>query len=313
MSSYTPVIEAQNLLKEFSGIVAVNRVSFEVYPGEIFALVGPDGAGKSTLIRLLSTILAPDSGSARVLGFDVRTQPEEIRRLVGYMPQKSSLYEDLTVKENLSFYAQIFSISSEEAKKREEEVLKFSRLAPFQRKRASTLSGGMKQKLALSCNLMHFPRILFLDEPTTGVDPLSRREFWQLLFNLRTQGTTIFIATPYLEEAERSNRVAFMYEGEIVVCDFPERLKASLKGHVIIIESDRIPQVKEVLFAAWPDIKFFNYGNELHLIAENILKMKEKIEELLRQKDVPFHRIRIGEPSLNDFFLHLLEKKNGSR
>jgi ABC-2 type transport system ATP-binding protein len=306
------VIEAQNLRKEFWGILAVDGVSLHVNQGEIFALVGPDGGGKSTLIRMLSTILTPDSGNAKVLGFDVRTQPEKIRSLVGYMPQKSSLYEDLTVRENLNFYAQIFSISPEEARIKEEEVLKFSRLAPFRGKRAFALSGGMKQKLSLACNLMHSPRILFLDEPTTGVDPLSRREFWQLLFNLKAQGTTIFIATPYLEEAERSNRVAFMLGGKIIACDSPEKLKATLKGKVMTIESNHASQVKEALLSAKPDLKIFNYGNELHLISEDILQMRETIEKRLRQKGVPFSALKMGEPSLNDYFLDLLEEKSGN-
>jgi len=310
MSTSQIVIESQNLFKEFSGIIAVNEVSLNVSKGEIFSLVGPDGAGKSTFIRLLCTILAPDSGSARVLGFDIRKEPEDIRRLVGYMPQKFSLYEDLTVEENLNFYAHIFSIPLEEAQKREDEVLKFSRLAPFRKKRAGTLSGGMKQKLALSCALMHSPSILFLDEPTTGVDPISRREFWQLLFDLKAKGTTIFLATPYLEEAERSNRVAFMHTGRIIACNTPEKLKTSFKEKIIRLKSDHLLEAKEALLKVWPDLKIINYGSELRIISEDVSERKRKISKILMENAIPLAELEITDPDLNDVFIQILQEKN---
>ncbi|MCR4428720.1 MAG: ABC transporter ATP-binding protein [Caldiserica bacterium] len=307
MFSSPKVIEANSLKKEFSGIPAVDGVSLTVDRGEIFSLVGPDGAGKSTLIRLLCTILSPDSGDASVLGFDIRKEPEKIRQAVGYMPQKFSLYEDLSVEENLRFFAQIFSLPEEDYQKRKEEVLRFSRLGPFKGNRARTLSGGMKQKLMLSCALMHSPAVLFLDEPTTGVDPISRREFWQLLFDLKLAGATIFIATPYLEEAERSNMVGFMHSGKIIALGTPEDLKASFKGRILSFKSDRFLELRAVILAEFPHFRVINYGNELRVFLDSHSPSFEEIERKLKGRFLEPFEMGYSDPDLNDVFIQVLQ------
>ncbi len=312
MSSFHKAIEVSNLKKNFPGVRAVDGVSLEVDPGEIFSLVGPDGAGKSTLNRKLCTGLSPDSGEARVMGFDIKREPEKVREVIGYMPQKFSLYDDLSVEENLRFFARIFSLPEEEFRKREEEVLRFSRLGPFKGNRARTLSGGMKQKLMLSCALMHSPPVLFLDEPTTGVDPISRREFWQLLFDLKLQGATIFISTPYLEEAERSNIVGFMHSGKIIAMGTPEELKASFKGKILNLKSDRFLELRSVLFSEFPDFPVINYGNELRIFLDDFSLNLEEIEEKLKRNFTWPFEICFSEPELNDVFIQILqERKNG--
>lgn len=209
-------IETENLTKEFDGLTAVDNLNLKIKKGEIFALLGPDGAGKSTTIRLLTTILAPTKGEAKVAGIDIKRDPEGVREKIGYMSQSFNLYSDLTVSENLDFYAQIFQIPPEEEEQKKKELLEFSHLTEFKERRAEYLSGGMQKKLALSCALIHEPEILFLDEPTTGVDPLSRRELRNILTRLNKQGVTLFITTPYMSEAERVTTVAFIDQGKII-------------------------------------------------------------------------------------------------
>lgn len=209
-------IETEDLTKEFDDLVAVDNLNLKVKKGEVFALLGPDGAGKSTTIRLLTTILAPTSGEAKVAGIDVRSNPEGVREKIGYMSQIFNLYPDLTVSENLDFYAQIFQIPPEEEEEKKKELLSFSRLSEFKKRRAEHLSGGMQKKLALSCALIHEPEILFLDEPTTGVDPVSREELRKILDRLNKQGVTLFMTTPYMSEAERATTVAFIDQGKII-------------------------------------------------------------------------------------------------
>lgn len=209
-------IEAQNLTKDFDGLTAVDNLNLKIRKGEIFALLGPDGAGKSTTIRLLTTILTPTKGEAKVAGIDIERDPEGVREKIGYMSQSFNLYSDLTVSENLDFYAQIFQIPPEEEEQKKRELLEFARLTEFKERRAEYLSGGMQKKLALSCALIHEPEILFLDEPTTGVDPLSRRELRNILTQLNRQGVTLFITTPYMSEAERTTTVAFIDQGKII-------------------------------------------------------------------------------------------------
>lgn len=215
-------VETRKLTKEFDGLVAVNELDLKVRRGEVYALLGPDGAGKSTTIRVLSTILKASAGEATVSGFDVARQPEEARRRIGYMSQDFNLYPDLTVAENLDFYAQIFEIPRSEMEGKKRELLEFSHLGEFQGRRAEYLSGGMQKKLALSCALIHEPEILFLDEPTTGVDPLSRQELRLILDRLNNRGVTLFITTPYMSEAERADAVAFIDQGRKVWEGKPE-------------------------------------------------------------------------------------------
>jgi ABC-2 type transport system ATP-binding protein len=216
-------IKTSGLTKKFKEKIAVSNLNLDIKPGEIFGLLGPDGAGKTTTIRMLSTAMEQTSGQARVLGLDITTQEENIRRRIGYMPQQFSLYRDLNVDENLEFFAQIYRIEKSFWQKKKIELLDFTKLSEFSRKKAQTLSGGMQKKLALACSLIHTPEVLFLDEPTTGVDPISRREFWRIINTLLK--VTIFIATPYIDEAERCHRVGLMREGKLLICDTPNNIK----------------------------------------------------------------------------------------
>jgi ABC-2 type transport system ATP-binding protein len=238
-------VAAQGLTKKFKALTAVADLDLAVKPGEIFGLVGPDGAGKTTTLRLLSTALEQTSGEAKILGFDVRRDEEKIRDRIGYMPQRFSLYGDLTVDENIEFFADIYGVPRAARNKRKKELLEFTNLAPFTDRRGRNLSGGMQKKLALACNLIHTPEVLMLDEPTTGVDPISRREFWRILYGLN--GVTIIVTTPYMDEAERCNRVALLREGKLLLCDTPAEIKLAAKAKTMeeafinIVECFRTP------------------------------------------------------------------------
>lgn len=216
-------VEARGLTKKFKTLEAVSGLDLAVIPGEIFGLVGPDGAGKTTTLRLLSTAMEQTSGEAKILGFDIRRDEEKIRDRIGYMPERFSLYGDLTVDENMDFFADIYGVAPEPRKKRKKELLEFTNLGPFTDRRGINLSGGMQKKLALACNLIHTPEVLFLDEPTTGVDPISRREFWRMLYGLT--GVTIIVSTPYMDEAERCHRVGLIREAKLLICDTPAGIK----------------------------------------------------------------------------------------
>jgi ABC-2 type transport system ATP-binding protein len=219
------IIETHDLTRRFGKITAVDRLNLSVAEGEIFGLVGPDGAGKTTTLRMLCGLMDPTEGSAKVAGFDTARQTQEVKDQIGYMAQRFGLYLDLTVEENMIFYADLFGIVGEERRDLTERLLHMTRMEPFRARQGGKLSGGMKQKLALMCTLLHRPRILFLDEPTNGVDPVSRRDFWAILYQLLKDGITIFMATAYLDEAERCNRVGLMHKGRLIRCDTPEALK----------------------------------------------------------------------------------------
>jgi ABC-2 type transport system ATP-binding protein len=221
-----PIIETHDLTRRFGALTAVDRLNISVAPGEIFGLVGPDGAGKTTTLRILSGLMNPTEGTARVAGHDVATEARAVKDQIGYMAQRFGLYQDLTVEENMAFYGDLFGIVGAERADLQARLLQMTRMEPFTKREAGRLSGGMKQKLALMCTLLHRPRILLLDEPTNGVDPVSRRDFWTILYQLLKDGITIFMATAYLDEAERCNRVALMYKGRLVRCDVPEALAA---------------------------------------------------------------------------------------
>ncbi len=220
-----PIIETRGLTRRFGEITAVDRVDLSVAAGEIFGLVGPDGAGKTTTLRMLCSLLDPSEGSARVAGHDVVREPQAVKDCIGYMAQKFGLYQDLSVRENMNFYADLFGVLGAERADLAARLLRMTRMEPFQDRLAGRLSGGMKQKLALMCTLLHRPKILFLDEPTNGVDPVSRRDFWAILYQLLKDGITILMTTAYLDEAERCNRVGLMHRGRLIRCDTPDALK----------------------------------------------------------------------------------------
>jgi ABC-2 type transport system ATP-binding protein len=220
-----PIIETHDLTRRFGPITAVDHLNLTVAPGEIFGLVGPDGAGKTTTLRMLCGLMDPSEGSARVAGFDVVRQSQSVKDHIGYMAQRFGLYGDLTVQENMDFYADLFDIVGAERQRLTFDLLRMTRMDPFRERQAGRLSGGMKQKLALMCTLLHHPQILFLDEPTNGVDPVSRRDFWAILYQLLKDGITIFMTTAYLDEAERCNRVGLMHKGQLIRCSTPEAMK----------------------------------------------------------------------------------------
>jgi len=241
-NNYAVVVE--NLEKRFGGFVAVDRISFQVSRGEIFGFLGPNGAGKSTTIRMLCGILKPTAGRGTVAGFDIRTQPEQIKANIGYMSQKFSLYQDLTVEENIDFYSGIYRIPPEKKRQRKEWVIEMSGLAEHRRSLTSILSGGWRQRLALGCAILHEPPIIFLDEPTSGVDPISRRQFWDLIYDLSGKGVTIFVTTHYMDEAEYCNRLGLIYRGELIALGTPHALKAEMAG-----PDGTLPSLEDVFVA----------------------------------------------------------------
>ena len=297
-------IETNDLTRTFGDITAVDRLTLRVDEGEMFGLVGPDGSGKTTAIRMLCGILAPTSGTATVLGKDIIRQPDLIKKEIGYLSQRFSLYGDLSVDENIEFFAEINKVY--DFRKQREELLEFTRLKPFRDRLAEKLSGGMKQKLALACTLIHTPRIIFLDEPTTGVDPVSRRDFWKILQSLLKQGITIVMSTPYLDEAERCSRVGLMSKGRIMRVNNPERLKEEMHGEVIEIVCDRVRDAFKMLKDN-PGVREVQaFGDRLNVIVHGDGKASLRLESLLRSQGISVVTIRTIAPSLENVFISLL-------
>jgi ABC-2 type transport system ATP-binding protein len=299
------VIKIDNLKKSYGDIAAVNGVSYSVAKGEMFGLVGPDGAGKTTTIRMLIGLLKPDSGNAKILGHDLRTQKNKIKNEIGYLSQKFSLYGDLTIDENIEFFAEIHGVKDFEA--RRNELLEFTRLTPFRDRLADKLSGGMKQKLALACTLIHKPKIIFLDEPTTGVDPVSRRDFWKILSNLLHEGITIFMTTPYLDEAERCNKIALMNNGVIISLDSPKNVKASLKEQIVEIVCLPIRDAYNIIKTN-TEYEVQMYGDRLNVALKSYDDQYKGLERLLLENNIQTFDHRVITPSLENVFIHLVSK-----
>ena len=298
------IIETQSLARSFGDIKAVDGVSFTIGQGEMFGLVGPDGAGKTTTIRMLCGILAPSSGTATVLGHNVISEPDLVKAEIGYLSQKFSLYGDLSIDENLEFFAEINTVY--DFKDRREELLEFTRLKPFRDRLAEKLSGGMKQKLGLACTLIHRPKIIFLDEPTTGVDPVSRRDFWRILQSLLKEGITIVMSTPYLDEAERCTRVGLMNNGRIMSVDTPENLKKRMHGEVIEIVCDRVRDAFAVLKGTPRVREIQAFGDRLNVIVEHAGRGQAQLDAVLRSNNITVVSTRTISPSLENVFLSLL-------
>jgi ABC-2 type transport system ATP-binding protein len=295
-------IEIVNLQKSYGEIKAVDGISFEVRKGEMFGMVGPDGAGKSTTMRIMCGLINADSGSVSLLGMNINTNRKEIQNKLGYLSQKFSLYGDLTIDENIEFFAEIHGVS--DFRQRRDELLEFTRLLPFRKRLADKLSGGMKQKLALACSLIHSPEILFLDEPTTGVDPVSRRDFWKILSDLQQKGITIFMTTPYLDEAERCNRIALMNKGKLISLDTPAVIKSSINKKSIEIVCNNVREVYRFLKDSGYEAQLF--GDRINIItgdAENELK---KLKDLLVRNSLDIDEYRIMTPSLENVFIHIV-------
>ncbi len=298
-----PIIKVNNLYKSYDEIKAVSGISFSVTKGEMFGLVGPDGAGKTTTIRLLCGLLMPSEGSAEMFGLDLVKDKSKIQKHIGYLSQKFSLYGDLTIDENIEFFADLHGVKGYNEQRN--ELLKFTRLMPFRNRLADNLSGGMKQKLALACTLIHKPEIIFLDEPTTGVDPLSRRDFWKILSNIQKDGVTIFMSTPYLDEAERCNRVALLNNGEILSFDTPKNIKASINKSIIeIVCSPIISAYKLLKEKSGYEVQMF--GDRLNVAVDNYKDDFEAIEKLIIQNGIHMIDHRTIPTSLENVFIHLI-------
>lgn len=283
-------------------VEAVKRLSMTIRKGEIFSLVGPDGAGKTTTIRMMCGILPPTDGQIRILGMDMATERTAIRQRVGYLSQRFSLYGDLTVDENIDFFAEIHRLR--DFGRRKEELLQFTRLAPFRRRLAERLSGGMKQKLALVCTLIHTPDIIFLDEPTTGVDPVSRRDFWKILSAVLKSGVTIVMSTPYLDEAERSARVALLYEGSLLECDAPAQIKALFPFRVVEILCSRPREAMRVLRESGMVEQTDLFGDRLHVLVKPTPGSARAIAAQLKRAAVEVVSVKEIPPSLEDVFIY---------
>lgn len=296
-------IEVYRISKRFGRVQALDEVSFSVGRGEMFGIIGPDGAGKSTLFRLLATLLVPDSGAARVGGCDIVRDYRAIRARIGYMPGRFSLYPDLTVEENLRFFAALFGVTADAALDLVAPV--YRQIEPFRKRRAGKLSGGMKQKLALSCALIHRPDILLLDEPTTGVDAVSRSEFWEMLARLKMSGMTILVSTPYMDEASQCDRIALCNEGRLLGIDTPEGLAGSFEGRLYAVRAEdrlallRAAQRSEGVEACYP------FGEALHLAAGRDFDPRRFVEELGQMKDL---QIEPTEPTIEDVFIKRMKK-----
>lgn len=290
------MIQLNNISLNYGEVSALKDISFEVERGEIFGLIGPDGAGKTTLFRIMTTLLLADSGKALVDGLDAVRDYKEIRKRVGYTPGRFSLYQDLTVEENLSFFATVFGTTIEENYHLIKDI--YQQIEPFKKRRAGKLSGGMKQKLALSCALIHKPTVLFLDEPTTGVDPVSRKEFWEMLKRLKQQGITILVSTPYMDEASLCDRIAFIQEGKILTIDPPEKIIADFPHKVFAVEADNNYEILKQLRQSENVRSVFSFGDSLHVVFKDISKMEnEQINAELKEI----------KPTIEDCFMALTD------
>ncbi|MEW6379626.1 MAG: ABC transporter ATP-binding protein [bacterium] len=302
------------LTRSFGDLTAVDQLTLSVAEGEIFGLVGPDGAGKTTTMRLLTSIMEPTSGDAWISGHHVVREAEAVKREIGYMSQRFGLYADLSVIENINFYADIYSVPARERKGRIDQLLAFSNLTPFKKRLAGNLSGGMKQKLGLTCALIHTPRVLFLDEPTNGVDPISRRDFWRILYQLLREKVTIFISTAYLDEAERCNRLGLIHQGKLLALGTPAEVKKLMSGTILEVRTLKPRQAASLLreqLAAADAINLF--GDRLHLVTREPEKTARQTEQILTRAGLEVSSIRPIRPSLEDVFVSVLNDGNGGR
>jgi len=304
-------VAVDNLERRFGNFMAVNRVSFEVSKGEIFGFLGPNGAGKSTTIRMLCGILAPTGGTGTVAGFDIRTASEKIKKHIGYMSQKFSLYEDLTVEENIDFYSGIYRIPRDRKKRRKEWVIEMSGLKEHRNSRTSNLAAGWKQRLALGCAVLHEPPIIFLDEPTSGVDPISRRHFWDLIYDLSSRGVTAFVTTHYMEEAEYCDRLGLIYRGELVSTGTPEGLKnEQMEEEVLEVECSRPQEAMDLIRSFDGVLESALFGTRIHVVTGS----GDGLSRLIR-KELPIHGFEVNRverivPSMEDVFVSLVERRD---
>ena len=309
MTAAGPIISVRDLTRRFGALTAVNRLTLEIMPGEIFGLVGPDGAGKTTTLRLLCGLMNPSEGQALVAGEDVSRNVDAVKDRIGYMAQRFGLYTDLTVEENMNFYADLFGVLGADREDLKAKLLRMTRMEPFRQRPAGKLSGGMKQKLALMCTLLHHPQILFLDEPTNGVDPVSRRDFWAILYQLVQNGLTVFVTTAYLDEAERCNRVGLMHRGRLIRCDMPTKLKSHMAEQCYEVVAPNLRAAREFLEQQPGIVSVEPSGSTLHLFLEPAVTSADRLAAALNAKGLgpaEFHKI---SPSLEDVFIALIRKE----
>jgi len=296
-------IAAEGLTKSFPGVRAVDALSFEVRSGEIFGLVGPDGAGKTTTLRMLAGIIPPDPGTAQVAGWEGVRDRERAKHSLSYMPQRFGLYEDLSVDENIRFYADLFGVRKTEREERAAQLLTAAGMSEFRKRKAGNLSGGMKQKLGLVCALIHRPKVILLDEPTTGVDPVSRRDFWRILYELVAEGVAILTSTAYLDEAERCHRVALMNQGKLLFCDTPENLKTRLGKDVLSVTSAEPRQLRGALEGAEGISSLVLTGEGVHLVVDDAARRVPEFESRLKNAHIHYDAMQQVPPTIEDLFV----------
>ncbi len=298
-------VVVSGLSRHFGTVAAVDALDLRIARGEIFGLVGPDGAGKTTILRMISGVMAPGAGAIRVEDVDVVAEPERVRDRISYMPQRFGLYEDLTVDENIRFFADLFGVPRKRREERAARLLAASAMEPFRKRLAGQLSGGMKQKLGLTCSLVHAPRILLLDEPTTGVDPLSRREFWHILYSLRGEGVTMLISTAYLDEAERCDRLALLHRGRMMYCDTPVGMRARMPGALFEVVTDQPREARNALVRAPGVRSVLIVGDGVHVHVDDLAR-RAALEQALGSAGVPCSQAEPVTPTIEDLFVALL-------
>jgi drug efflux transport system ATP-binding protein len=299
-------IRADQLTKSFGNVTAVDHLNLTVAQGEIFGLVGPDGAGKTTTMRLLTSIMDPTSGDAWVKGKHTVRDAEAIKENIGYMSQRFGLYTDLTVEENIHFYADIYTVPRKGREEKIHRLLSFSHLTPFKTRHAGKLSGGMKQKLGLACALIHTPKVLFLDEPTNGVDPVSRRDFWRILYQLLKEGVTIFVSTAYLDEAERCSRVGLLHNGKLLACDTPDEVKRLMRGTILEVRSPDARKAVTVLKSALQSESVGLFGDRVHVVTKTPDTTASQVKVALQEQGISVSSLRTVDPTLEDVFVSVL-------
>ncbi len=298
-------ISARGLVRRFGSVTAVKGVDLTVRRGEIFGLVGPDGAGKTTILRMLAGVLPPDAGKIHLAGIDVVANADAVRERLSYMPQRFGLYDDLTVSENIFFYAMLFGVPAKIRRERTPELLEAAGLGSFRRRLAGQLSGGMKQKLGLVCALIHTPQVLLLDEPTTGVDPVSRRDFWEILYRLREEGVTILLSTAYMDEAERCSRLALIDAGALRTCDTPARLKEAMPGVLLAVVTPEARTAYGALEGAPGVLGLLLMGDRVNVRVDEAERRLPELKERLAQSGIGRVEIAVIEPGIEDVFVAL--------
>jgi len=308
VSAGAPAIRIAGLQRRFGAIEAIRDLSLDVAHGELFGLVGPDGAGKTTLLRMLAGVLRPDGGDAQLYGVSVVRDPETVKGEIAYMPQRFGLYADLTVMENLDFYADLYGVPGRERNQRLERLFQFSNLGAFRDRLAGALSGGMRQKLALSCALIHLPRILLLDEPTFGVDPISRRDLWLIVHEMVGEGVTAVVSTAYMDEAERFDRLALLHQGQLLALDAPAVLQHAFSGELLVVEAQPLREARELL-ARHPRVRRATlFGDKLHVAVESAARDQPIIAQVLRDAGIPVQALHPASASMEDVFIERIER-----